>query len=116
MNYDDDTNNEYGDESLDESIEAIMEKDNDLEDSDREDDFLGWQGCGQKYGEFNCKECRNRFLREHGQSIVCLNDMDWSTRQDCTVHTLIVGLYSRGDFYSILFYTVLEVTNDGGSS
>ena len=97
MNFDDDTNNEYGDADLYESIEAIIAKAkafNDLEDSESGDDFLGCQGCGQKYGEFNCKECKYRFCRrciiiEHGQYIVCL---------DATVHTLLVGFYTGGDF------------------
>ena len=98
MNYDEDTNNEYGDESSDESTEAIMAKAkafNDLEDSESLENFLGCQGCGQKYGEFNCKECKDRFCR---RCFIREHRLGWSTRKDCTVHTLIVGFYSGGDF------------------
>ena len=80
-NYDDDTNNKDGDESID-AIMAKARAFSDLEDSESEDDFLGCQGCGQKYGEFNCTGCKDSFcrncvLRKHGQSIVCLNCADF---------------------------------------
>ena len=81
-NYDDDTNNKDGDESID-AIMAKARAFSDLEDSESEDDFLGCQGCGQKYGEFNCTGCKDSFcrncvLRKHGQSNVCLNCADFN--------------------------------------